>query len=513
MPTFPSGSFDEPGEFLALLSDYWTRWYQGSGSLQKFCEALARLWSSPAALFQVAIDRTSWDHIPLFEEMECFPILLREDQINTTTVSLDTWDNTDQTFDGGLSFDTPSSQTVFYHPLPAGLVGCSLLTNAITSPDKSWSAGIDFGVEGRQARFSFHKNPFTEPGWLPIETFDEAGQSSRQLVLWGWKVRWDVRWLQLLLGEVIGVEAPSSEAYRELLLGAMRSTTCGTSAADVRRMVSATVGIPLAEAAETVQAVGTDRHGTFLATETRIYRIPSSAALTVGVGDVLQEGQAICTALRIDDLHRGQLPPGLAALSIGEELLPWKDGGPLSFDNKTVPVTETLTAAGPRVEFPLGGFPEQVARFWDTVHERGVASGRLLSSYLDPLQRNPAPAGSSPATVNPLQFLVENLLRGPVAVCQLQLDQLTTEQSSSRLAWLAALADTLPPWGKFFIVLVVTFSRDRVNPANEDPAAGPRIREWSELIEELAGAGESINPETAVRESFQFVTTEQGCDS
>jgi hypothetical protein len=81
------------------------------------------------------------------------------------------------------------------------------------------------------------------------------------------------------------------------------------------------------------------------------------------------------------------------------------------------------------------------------------------------------------------------------------------------LAWLAALADTLPPWGKFFIVLVVTFSRDRVNPANEDPAAGPRIREWSELIEELAGAGESINPETAVRESFQFVTTEQGCDS
>jgi hypothetical protein len=66
-----------------------------------------------------------------------------------------------------------------------------------------------------------------------------------------------------------------------------------------------------------------------------------------------------------------------------------------------------------KVSWQLGGFPYDVEKFWTDVHTAGVARTQTLAMLLD-VRETPVgqpTAASLPATINPLQFLADNLLR------------------------------------------------------------------------------------------------------
>jgi len=119
------------------------------------------------------------------------------------------------------------------------------------------------------------------------------------------------------------------------------------------------------------------------------------------------------------------------------------------------PVSLPLTVySGPvKVTWPLGSTEEVEQLFWDTVHTNGSVTGGYLSHYLDIRSTNTTYRLESdndepqvwnlPATINPLQFLLSNLLRGSVMLVRAQSDCMGP--NSLNTSYLSLLRQIIPP--------------------------------------------------------------------
>jgi hypothetical protein len=143
---------------------------------------------------------------------------------------------------------------------------------------------------------------------------------------------------------------------------------------------------------------------------------------------------------RIDALA-GRVPAGLDRLAAGPDLLGPGYAAGLVFGADEVPVATTRDAAGrARVTFPLGGTAADVARFWRAVRARE-----------DVLQITLAEAwGAIPATINPLAFLLTDLIRQNAVLVRIALDGVPADAPG--LAALPLVRRILPP----HVALLVT---------------------------------------------------------
>lgn len=519
---YPDQPLDDPDALAPFVGEYWTRWYGDADFCRRYLRALTLVMRSVHRVFGAATSRAGWEEIPLHEPMAFLPIAIRESQVNASPSALLRFDRNPWNFGATASFDDyppyiaaadevyVDGGYVFRHPAPARLVSVKLLANGLVTPTASWHQGIDYILA--EGDLVFRANPFLADLFAIEDVYDDTGTVvDRQITLWGHEAALDRRWLSDLLGSVVGVEDASSVEYHRFLLAAMQSTTAGSSAAAVRAMFESAIGVPLAQGDETVEAIGTDRRQQVVWTDKNVYLLPLGSELAVAVGDVLTPAASLCSAFRLDELHRGQVPPGLHSLSLGPEHLGLPIRG-LVFDDAVVPIDVEATQEGLRTEFTIGGSIEDVALFWDTVHARGVAAGRLLSSSLDPLGRNPAPVGSIPATINPLEFLLANVLRGPIFICQIRPVFLASENLSRRLGWLQALRQSSNPWGGFFLILILPRLGDRIDPANEDTELGPGMRDGVGVGPALGPVpNETISGDVLVRDSFRFRIDTSAC--
>lgn len=133
----------------------------------------------------------------------------------------------------------------------------------------------------------------------------------------------------------------------------------------------------------------------------------------------------------------------ISALAIGEGYLATCFYGDLVFENKEVPLeVNTAHETGfTYLSFALGGIPADVTQFFDELHDRGVTEALkprpdcqttdgspkfTLAHYLDRRKnRGTEPqAVHLPATINPMRFLVENVLRNNVFLVRITLPAL-----------------------------------------------------------------------------------------
>src|SRR5690606_17803300 len=111
--------------------------------------------------------------------------------------------------------------------------------------------------------------------------------------------------------------------------------------------------------------------------------------------------------------QRGQVPAELRAVELGRGWLAAGFVGGLTFENKDVPLVVESDGVYTRLSWELGGWDQDVRRFFDQLHARGLANPPTLAQLLD-RRTNPAgepTAANLPATINPLAFLVANVLR------------------------------------------------------------------------------------------------------
>jgi hypothetical protein len=154
--------------------------------------------------------------------------------------------------------------------------------------------------------------------------------------------------------------------------------------------------------------------------------------------------------------------------------------GDLVFENKAVPliVDTSHPTKYTYVHFELNGLPSDVKKFFDEVHYRGMELARnkdecdvpgrklgTLAHILDSrkyAETEPRPE-HLPLSINPLQFLVENVLRNNVFVVRITVSALGQNQLG--LYNIRHLRQLLPPQTAMIVIFELGAEPDRVAAA------------------------------------------------
>lgn len=206
----------------------------------------------------------------------------------------------------------------------------------------------------------------------------------------------------------------------------------------------------------------------------------------------------------------------LSALTIGPEFLSACFYSELVFENKDVPlVVDTARPDGyTYVTFKVGGFPEDVHAFFEEMQSRGIYAhenkspcvpGRRVGTLAHILDRRKnaltePTAENLPKTINPLKFIIENVLRNNVFIVRISTEALG--QNRLGLYNIRHVKPLIPPQTAMIVVFELAAKKDRINATNS----------IGESISTFTGANplRDAVPQTLVRDSLVNVRRVSG---
>lgn len=412
---YPTNDLDRPGRYLELLGSVWADIYSGRGLLQDRLQGRLDVAKQAANDTQELTAAISRQTVPIFHKELWRIVYLRESDMSTSDAAILRYDgDTAAEYDGSPAFfyDVPQ-QLDFVFPLPIAMQDCHLISNRLTEPSVVLHKNINFRIDLDRQAVVFLKNPFEDELIPKTQIFSAGTVVDREVALWFFGAAFDWEHIYTHFGYVLGYRATSSEQYRDLVNAVLDATTGGTSLHQAEQLISAMAGIPLTKnAGEVVEDVREDAHSLLVLTDKEVYKFKRGTTATVAIGDVLQAGQSLITAYERCEFRRGVVSDNIQALVLGRGLLSPDFAGELVFENKEVDLVVTGDTGEERVEFEINGHPLEIEYFWDLVHQNRLVYG---SSLYELLQAN----GGVPDTINPVEFLVQNLLRNNVLAVRL----------------------------------------------------------------------------------------------
>jgi len=416
---YPQNNFDKPELLLDLLGSFWATTYQGSSLVGDLTSTAGQIAQQTYVQLMELVNSISRFDVPIYHQDNWYGLRILESELNTDSSLLPQY-TTPASYqylaDAALTYSTTPDSTIFAITRPLGLENVKLIFNRMTAPTVELLNGLDYWLTG--SVIVFRDNPFNNPLIAKREFLNNEGQIvDRELVLWLYRGLWDWNTVYEQFGYALQLQLRSSEGYKSFLNAIFDALVEGTSIRTQQFSLAAVYGVPLAiEAAETVETIEKDADKLNIVTDMHVYQFPLSAIPLVRVGDVVHAGESITNLLQIFELNRGSeiSAADIQALTIGTGVLAWGFWGDLTFENTQVPVVVDTDSQGyTKVSWQLGGFPFDVETFWNDVHTAGVQKGQTLANLLD-TRENPVgqpTAGMLPSTINPFQFLTNNLLR------------------------------------------------------------------------------------------------------
>jgi hypothetical protein len=416
---YPNSDLQDPAKLLGMLGSLWTNVYGGRALVEDRVDVVAQLAEQSHIDFGEMQTTLNRYEIPVHHRENWQVLNLRQSDMNQTDASLWRFDDSDlPTFDGNpeFAFDTPLDSTEFTFIAPDALASVKLITNRITSPSVVLHGDIDFRLMPDRNGIVFRTNPFDNDLITRTEIFEGGVITDTGLTLWLCRPEFDWQYIYEHFGYVIGRQLASSESYRDLTNRVMDAVAGGTALEQATEIISLFAGIPLVRnPVEVVEDIHTNAEHVVVLTDSHVYRHSASATAAVAIGDTVQQGDPLITAYEIirpgiDD------PAMLSAIVLGKGLLSAEFAGELIFRNEDVALEVTGVIGSERVEFSIGGHPLDIELFWDTVHARQATYGQSL---FDLLATQGLPL---PATINPLEFVMDNILRNNAMVIHLEAD-------------------------------------------------------------------------------------------
>lgn len=413
---YPADDLDEPRRVLALLGGFWQYVYAGRELVADVVETTLRAAKQRQLDFLELLGSVSRFELPVLHRENWELFTFRESDVNSATVRTAQYDDA-----GKLTYDEAAttlygvpSRTLrnFSVTAPETLRNVKLILNRTLQPSLVWTRHVDFELSDGQ--LTFRTDPFQNPLVAKRELFEDGVAVDREAGLWLFHGDWDRQTLNEQFAYALKLTLESTEASKNLLNALLDGLAAGTTMRDIHFAWSALTGVPLiVEPEETVEEVVEEGDRLLIVTDQHVYDFPAGSTALVAAGDVRRAGDLLVDTLRFFDFHRGTIPVEVASLTLGHEFLGAGYYSGLTFHDRDVPLQSSVVAGRTRVEFSLDGFPGDVERFWDEVHARGIAGDASLANLLDvrPDPPNEPAPENLPATINPLGFLCENLLR------------------------------------------------------------------------------------------------------
>ena len=423
LPVYPDSELDTPNVAVEALGSFWSATYQGSDLVRSLVEAVLEREAQENDDLLEVVNTLGVGSVAIRHTERWQPLTLLQSQMNDPGWTVPKFGEAGLTWQAGspYRFGGAENRTLYAWPLPRRNMVPPLLFNRITAPSRSLVLGIDYVLQG--GYLVFRNDPFADDLIPQEQLFTGGDVTDQQLTLWACRPTYDQQRLYRLFGYVLGLNLPSSGAYKTLLGVLLDAIVRGTTAKHLRKAWSAITGVPVAVGGDTVQQITSESDQQVVVSDQAAYILSPNARVTVSVGDVLSECQSLCDALVFCDFNTGATPAAgtLWALALGQGFLTAGFFGDLVFQNADVPLVVSSDDDGyTKISWEVDGWPSDVDKFFDELHARGRATGQTLAHLLDqrPVNaRNTEPmAGALPATINPLQFLCQNVLRNNATV-------------------------------------------------------------------------------------------------
>lgn len=410
---YPNSELDQSGVLLSSLGTFWADTYMGNDVTESYLIATSQLEKQAAADAAEAVNCVARRTTPVLHTEQWQELILRESERNPSTLIL-SYGQPAAVYGSTYRYGQSAAWAYSAFAAPGDLQSVPMVCNRLTLPSVSLIEGVDYVVDPVQRVIVFRDNPFENANIAQREVYDAAGNVvDREASVWLFRGQYDRRHLFLRWGYPWGLEMKSSETYRNALNALWDASVRGTAAQDVFNAIAAILDVPVPQQTETVEVVKADARSLLVITDQRVYRFHPAAVPLVAVGDVVHAGMPLTNAVQFFEFNRGQVPDAMTAIHLERGFLTegYYDG--ITFENKTVPTVVGSDGTYTTLQFEVGGWPLDVEKFWEDFHARGVAAGQTLAHLLDQRTNKVGEpsAVNLPTTINPLQFLCENVLR------------------------------------------------------------------------------------------------------
>jgi len=444
--TYPASDYDRPRNLLAVLGSLWAETYMGAYQPQTHVEAKGQVENQSLLDLMEVIDSAARRTVPIFHKDNWYALRLLASERNTAKTALARYDDGQVTYDDGSRYDVPQDVLTHAWPAPDKLVDVQLVMNRFTEPSLIWNDGIDYTIN--QDGIVFLQNPFDDPRVAKRTIYEDGIAVDEEALLWLFRGDFDWENIYYQYGYVLNMRLQSSKTFRDLMNAVFDALVGGMTARQIQYAFAALTGVPLVlEPTEVIEDISRDNNHRLIITDQHVYKFAEDVLPIVEIGDTVHAGDPLVDALQIWEFNRGFVPPDLRALAMGRGFLATCYYGDLVFENRDVPLEVVEAEDDPtgytRVSFGLGGFPLDVEKFFDEIHERGVAYSELpidpceevptifvpgdecngvpdqhirigtLAHVLDqrPEKVGEPTAAALPSHINPLRFLIQNILR------------------------------------------------------------------------------------------------------
>jgi hypothetical protein len=415
-------------KLLNMLGNFWSNLYGGWNQLASVIHAKNQVELQAYQDLLEAIQCLSRIEIPLYHKKYWSLLTIKQSEQQPGKLLKygdDAQFGNNQNNNGVIYKFGVSPYRTYDWLIDSRLAKCFTITDQITKPNVIFTYNNDYILEDGTIRF--RDNPFSNNSISKKPIFDETGSVvDYEIHLWLFMAEYDLEYLYEQFGYALDVYLSSSENYKKILNSIWDSVIVGESLENLEVFLSALTDTPLiisnTETVTDIYATSVDR---LIVTDKSLYRVPLDATLIVSVGDILKKGNRITDAFTIHRPYGINITESdIQAVSVGKGLLIGNFTSDLSFLNKTVDLDVTIDSNDrTRVEFEIGGLYSDIKLFWDTVHSNGTAEdaislAQLLDSRYPPAQSPDPTAVNLPLTINPLEFLVKNVLRNNALIVQ-----------------------------------------------------------------------------------------------
>ncbi len=497
---YPGNDFDRPKRMMSALGSFWTRTFTRPEQVRSYVTAKCQLESQTYLDVLEAVASLSRFSVPLFHKDQWYLLVLRESEMNNAALTMRKYNEDGVAYDGTNTYDAPVVREHFRFAVDSTLVAAPYLMNRLTSPSVVMTDAVDYTLA--DGVLTLRENPFLNP-LLPIRPVYENGEIvDQEVALWVFRGDFDWKHVYTHFGYVLNIYLKSSKNYRDFVNAIFDALVAGSPSGSLDLAFSAILDVPLVE--ETVETVEEIIHGCDrlqLITDRHVYTYNAAAVPRVAVGQVVYAGDPLTDALEIHEFGSGVVPAELQQLALGRGYLLNCFYGDIVFENRDVAlqVDAEHISGFTYVSFPLGGFPADVEKFFDEMHERGIRAVDqfdatnpcdqirmgTLAHLLDTRTNRPdePTADHLPSTINPLQFLIANVLRNNAYLVRIRAGALGRNKLG--LYNVRHLKRLLPPHTAVFIAVEL--------PAQSDTITAAAISEQITHLQGLAPQADTIS--------------------
>lgn len=456
--SYPASTLDKPGELLSLLGSFWSRAFDDAQVASSFVFARAQAEQQLKQNFQELVDALNEKTCPVFHRQLWYELSVSKAAVEARIAVYGRAGN----YGEGRQYGVPSVVDYKRLPVPADLVYVPVITNRIQEPGLVLIDGIDYTLESGE--LVFRENLFDNPNVRIEPVFSEGEVVDQELRIWLCQSDWDKQQLYQHFGYVLGVNYPSDDTYKQFIVLLLEALRDGLTQDLLERLIALVSGNPVSLAAEKVLKIDQDSRHKVVTTASNVYLASLSSTLAVSVGDDLRVGQQITQEVVYYDFSSGVVPAGLHSLYLPNSYLTPDFADGLTFVNQEVPVDVKTVDGKTYMSFEVGGYPTDATTLFDLMFNRAIANNeKTLAEIYDvrPAGQTTQPtAASLPATINPCQFLVENVLRFNYAAVYLR-----ATAETARLTYLTdrILRRLVPPWQTLLVFVDIEFGYDQVS--------------------------------------------------